>query len=669
MANFRHDPHNAPMTFQSAFKHLLLAATAFALVGCSDQVSPTGVLPIAVAAATDSMGPNLATGPDGAVVLSWIEPDGDGHALRYSVLRNSAWGPPRTVSRGDNWFVNWADFPSVVPLSDSLWGAHWLASQPEGGYAYDVNVALSSDGGATWSEPFLPHFDGTPTEHGFVTLFPDSNGVGLVWLDGRKMVNDFDENDVRASGMTLRAATFGLDRTPIRSSLVDDLTCDCCQTDIALTDDGPVAVYRDRTTAEIRDIYVSRREFGEWQPGVAVASDNWDIPACPVNGPVIRANGQTVVVTWFTAANDDPQVKVAWSRDSGRTFSAPIIVASEAARGHVGAELLPDGDLVVSWQRSIGNGGAELVLSRVARSGGISAPYVLAESADLFAFSVPQLARSGDQLIVAWTNSVDDVYSVASASVPVSVLGGVVSQVKQAQAEPIASAFEAHGIEGTLVVASLDGETVHVHNQTRASVQFSPASTFKIPNTLIALDGAVVTSKGSPFVWDGTERGVAAWNQDQTLESAFKVSCVWCYQEIARKVGAESYIRALKELEYGNQDIGEQVDAFWLNGDLKISAVEQIGFLRNMYRYRVSYSREQVDLVKEIMRDDQTDDYTLYGKTGWTGSELAVGWYVGFAESGNDTWLFAMNMRMENAAQAPLRKELTVKALRALNIL
>jgi hypothetical protein len=375
-----------------------------------------------VPASTGSIGPNLATGPDGTVVLSWIEPEDAGHALRFSVLGAAGWEPSRIAARGDSWFVNWADFPSVVPLSASLWAAHWLDSQPEGGYAYDVKVAMSSDRGDSWSEPFLPHLDGTATEHGFVTLFPDSNSLGLVWLDGRKMVNEYDENDVGASGMTLRAATFGEDQVPIRASLVDDLTCDCCQTDVALTPDGPIVVYRDRTTDEVRDIYVSRREFGEWQPGTPVAVDNWEIAACPVNGPIIRANGDNVVVAWFTAASGMPMVKAAWSDDGGKTFADPVTISSDVPLGHVGAVLLPNGDLVVGWHRKIGEGRAELLLRRVSAAGEASGAYAMKEAATVFAFSVPQLAVTDDGIVVVWTTSVDNVYGVQSAVVPLSVL-------------------------------------------------------------------------------------------------------------------------------------------------------------------------------------------------------------------------------------------------------
>jgi len=377
---------------------------------------------MAIPAAAGSMAPNLARGPHGGLVLSWVEPDGAGHVLRFSVLGIAGWAAPRTIARGNSWFVNWADFPSVVPLSGDLWAAHWLQSQPDGGYAYDVKITMSNDNGETWSEAFLPHFDGTPTEHGFVTLFPDGNGLGLVWLDGRKMINDFDANDVGASGMTLRAATFGIDQAPTTSALVDDLTCDCCQTDLALTDDGPVVVYRNRTEEEVRDIYVSRREAGKWQDGVAVASDNWEMPACPVNGPIIRANGSNVAVAWFTAADDRPRVQAAWSRDAARTFSEPLQVSTERPLGHVGAVLLANGDLVVSWQQGTGGGKAALMLRRVSSAGEMSAPYRLQEAVDIFSFSVPQLALAGNEVVVVWTTSVNNVYGVHGAVLPLDVL-------------------------------------------------------------------------------------------------------------------------------------------------------------------------------------------------------------------------------------------------------
>lgn len=233
----------------------------------------------------------------------------------------------------------------------------------------------------------------------------------------------------------------------------------------------------------------------------------------------------------------------------------------------------------------------------------------------------------------------------------------------------VAAVFEADGVLGTIVVAAAASDQVYVHNRERSTTRFSPASTFKIPNTLIALDAKVVASAESTFTWDGHERDVPAWNRDQTLQSALQVSCVWCYQEIARAVGFDRYTDALAAMDYGNQRLGRHIDQFWLNGDLQISAVEQIEFLKKMLDYSLSFQRRHVDILKSIMLVERTADYTLYAKTGWTGAELHVGWYVGYIVTGEGTWLFAMNMRMDTAQQAALRKELTMQSLRALEII
>jgi len=410
---------SAPLCF--VLPGLLLIAACGGPQPTTSDASGT-ITALQVPSAEGSIGPNLIKGQDGTIVLSWMEPDGEGKSLRHSTYTDGAWSDPRTVISGDNWFANWADFPSVVPVSDTLWAAHWLVSREAGGYAYDVHTAVSSDGGDSWSDSKSPHSDGTDTEHGFVTLFADAGAVGMIWLDGRQMVNEYDENDVGASGMTLRFANVDKDMSVSNDALVDNLVCDCCQTDVALTAEGPVAVYRDRTVDEVRDIYVSRRVDGEWQPGYAVSADNWEIAACPVNGPIIQADGQHVAVVWFTGVNEEPRVKAAWSDDAGRTFSDPIEIDANHPVGRVGAALLPNGDIAVSWLRSTGLGGSELRLRRVTRNGDLGEDYLLEEAKDVFSFSVPQITRDGDNLIVAWTNEVEGVYSVASAVVPAAML-------------------------------------------------------------------------------------------------------------------------------------------------------------------------------------------------------------------------------------------------------
>ncbi len=396
------------------------------IAGCGGEsgpdADPHAVRVLDTPASVASMSPNLATGAEGTVVLSWIERGEIFDYLKYSVFDGQGWAEVRTVTRGDNWFANWADFPSVVPISETLWAAHWLVRRAAGGYAYDVYAAFSDDAGQSWSEPFTPHTDMTDTEHGFVSMYPSGDGIGMVWLDGRKFVHEYDENDVAASGMTLRAAVFSPDRTPREEVLVDDLICDCCQTDVALTSRGPVAVYRDRTAEEIRDIYLARHVDGAWQAGVPVGNDGWNIPGCPVNGPVIQAKDSLVSVAWFSASNNEPKVRVAWSHDAGQTMSAPVPVADGGLLGHVGAAMLPSGDMVVSWLQSAPGGKAELHLRRVSQSGDAGPVRVVAEAVGVAAFSVPQLLLTGNQLLLAWTDTSGEESRVRTARLPVHIL-------------------------------------------------------------------------------------------------------------------------------------------------------------------------------------------------------------------------------------------------------
>ncbi len=364
--------------------------------------------PALVPALPGSLAPNLAMGGDGTLVLSWLEPDGVGHRLRYARWAGAGWGDPHTVARGDNWFVNWADFPSVVPIDKQFWVAHWLVRRPAGGYAYDVVVALSEDGGDHFGAPFRPYADDSDTEHGFVSLFPDGDGAGLVWLDGRHMHED-------GRGMTLRAARLTTGGGIEDQAELDSLTCDCCQNTTAVSDDGPVAVYRNRTPAEIRDIYIARRIDGEWHEGQPVADDGWTIGGCPVNGPAVAARDHEVVVAWFTAADDAPRVRLARSADSTAPFGDPVDVAAGTALGRVGLVLLDDGAAVVSLLQAAGEGTAELQLVRVSQSGEPGAPLVVARG--LPAFSVPQLAVAGDELLLAWTSRQDGTSRVASARI------------------------------------------------------------------------------------------------------------------------------------------------------------------------------------------------------------------------------------------------------------
>ena len=350
--------------------------------------------------------PHLAVAADDTVVVSWLQPVGDRrHELRYAVLQGSAWTVARSVVAGDDWFVNWADFPSVVPGPNQLLAAHWLQQRPGHAYSYDVRLAVSADAGQTWTEPMSPHDDGTPTEHGFATLLPVGPAVLAIWLDGRRTQGGAGHDQHAGGAMTLRSLT--IDRGGLGSGTgaeIDARVCDCCQTDAALTDEGPIVVYRDRSAAEIRDIGAVRLTAAGWTEPRLVHTDGWHMTGCPVNGPAIDARGRDVAVAWFTAP-DRPRVRLAFSSDSGRTFSPPVEVAAGAVAGRIDVVLLDDRRAIVSWLADA-PGGAEFVAQPFANDGTVAgSPILVARSSIERASGFPQMVRSGDRLVFAWTQA------------------------------------------------------------------------------------------------------------------------------------------------------------------------------------------------------------------------------------------------------------------------
>jgi beta-lactamase class D len=234
----------------------------------------------------------------------------------------------------------------------------------------------------------------------------------------------------------------------------------------------------------------------------------------------------------------------------------------------------------------------------------------------------------------------------------------------QAFAEDAALArpFSTRGLEGTIVISSLNGEKTFIHNDGRANKRFSPASTFKVLNTLIALEEKAVRGKTELLKWDGTPKEFPDWNRDHTLESAFKVSCVWCYQELARRVGAKKYTEYLKKSNYGELSVPFDETNFWLDGSLVISAVEQTAFLKNVYLHTLPFSRASYETLRDIMLIEQTPAYTIRAKTGWSRLRPETAWYVGYVETQDDTWVFAINYAVRNSKDLAARQQLMREA-------
>lgn len=366
-------------------------------------------LPLTAAAAQ----PDLVSDAKGGLLLSWVEPQGEGHALKFASFTDNHWSAPQTIAAGDDWFVNWADTPHIAITPDGALWAHWLQKSAVATYAYDVMLVRSEDGGRRWSKPLRVNDDGKAVEHGFVSLWPATqDSLGIAWLDGRESgadaSTDHNQHDASASGaMTLRAATFDAQRQRRDEARLDAMTCDCCQTDVAMTARGPLLVYRDRTPEEIRDIAVTRQQHGTWTPTHLVHADRWTMPACPVNGPAVAALDNEVLAGWYTAAGNTPTLKLARSSDAGDTFAAPVVVDSgEVVQGRVDVALAGDAAWVL-WLREDASG-QSLQLARYAPD--LSRELQRIEVAKLQgrgrATGFPQLVLRGGTPHVVWTDIV-----------------------------------------------------------------------------------------------------------------------------------------------------------------------------------------------------------------------------------------------------------------------
>ena len=414
--------------------------------------------------------PDLTAVDGRKLLLAWTNSQpGRRHILQFSSydIASARWeAAPITIAVGSSMFVNWADTPHISATPDGALWAHWLQKNGDAPYAYDVWLSTSHDGGRNWSPPVSPHDDGTQTEHGFVSMWPQGPGtLGIAWLDGRNTAHSAQEGHggamdaavdeavhaaadattdaaaaasatsdataatatasaaAPASGdpaaMTLRAASFDGALRRSGDVEIDASVCDCCQTSAAVTARGPLLVYRGRAEGEVRDILATRLDGETWTTPKAVHADNWVMPACPVNGPAVAADGETAVVAWYTAADGDvPEVRVAYSSDAGDSFAAPVTLdRGEAVHGRVDIAL-GDGQAWVLWLRE-DDQGQSLWLSR--RSPDLATEF---ERIDIGRINgrgrgtgFPQLAVAGGIAHVVWTDVEDGVPGLRGARI------------------------------------------------------------------------------------------------------------------------------------------------------------------------------------------------------------------------------------------------------------
>lgn len=229
--------------------------------------------------------------------------------------------------------------------------------------------------------------------------------------------------------------------------------------------------------------------------------------------------------------------------------------------------------------------------------------------------------------------------------------------------------------EGCFILYDLKRDRYIRYNSQHCQKRFIPASTFKIFNSLVALETNAIADENTVIAWNGvSNQSFPAWNQDQTMRTAFTRSVVWFYQDLARRIGKERMTKYIQAASYGNQDIEDKIDTFWLKGKLRISPEEQIKFLVRLYKEDLPFSPAVMQTVKDVMVIERQDNYTLRGKTGWgqdVDSMKNIGWYVGYLERDNNVYFYALNMinQETNFPMIPTRKKILFDTFKDLQLI
>lgn len=400
-----------------------LAFVCLVFVSCDQALQqPVYQFSIDNPAETGSRFPNFYQDESGTVYMSWLTSiEEEIYALRYSKYGDQGWEYPETVLVDTDFFVNWADFPSVVGIDGEAFAAHRLRKKEGGPYSYDVELILKNSETGRWDQAVVPHRDETATEHGFVSLETGMNSsLFAVWLDGRETADrGNDEYDDISKAMTIRSAEITRDGNITRSQVIDSAVCDCCQTDITAVENGYLVVYRDRSENEIRDIKIARysTETGEWSEPATVYDDGWQIQACPVNGPRIVSNGTDVTVAWYTQADGYPAIYLAKSDDGGETFQEPVLIADENLNtvGRVDLLMTDDGRVFVSWlQADSGNG--YVIITEIEPDGTVGNLVHAGTTSSSRSSGFPRIVQQNESILVAWTQT-EPFYRVRTARV------------------------------------------------------------------------------------------------------------------------------------------------------------------------------------------------------------------------------------------------------------
>jgi len=386
------------------------AAVPFSLGGCNSKSDPritaTNWKELATPALIGSITPRVTAAKDGDAILTWLEPNQDATAaFRFSLWRNGAWSPPAIIATGFLFSRDRAAAPGVVALSDRNLIAYWsqrpLDKKPSGN-EIALYVATSTDSGEHWSTPALVNRASAQTgeDNGYVSATAvNDTEAALIWLDGRNWEKD---KRVQLMSRTVRA-----DGAMSEVSLLDPDTCTCCSTAIIRTSSGLLAAYRGHTRENIRDISLIQNVTGAWSKPRIVHPDRWHIEACPVNGPHLDADGKRTALIWFTAPQDQPAVKAAFSEDGGATFAPPLRLDTLNALGRAQILLLPPQSAFAFWLEN-SSGTARLVARRIRDNRLLDEPFELSRGGNI---GYPHAARTTEGVFLTWAGKDKDAVS------------------------------------------------------------------------------------------------------------------------------------------------------------------------------------------------------------------------------------------------------------------
>jgi hypothetical protein len=379
-------------------KKSILIFSLLGILSCTSKEIP--IEEISFSHNNSNAQPSLVSN-NGSLSLTWISSDEDMNAeLNFRQFKDGDWLNPVTLAVGSDWFVNWADFPTHAISGDQVITSY-LKKSAGGSYTYDVFLSLHNLSGEKVKEDFILNTDGFKAEHGFVSIVAKNDeGFLITWLDGRNTVEK--DTDGNHKPMTIRFAEITNNGEIINEDELDASVCDCCQTSITNTDNGPLVVYRDRSEKEIRDIYVTRNIDDKWEAPTAVHNDGWVIYGCPVNGPKVVSNSNNIAVSWFTVYDGKPRVNLSFSESYGSSFNSPIQINDDNAIGRVDVVFINDKEVLVSYMEE-DDFDTYLRLKKVSTNGQVSKPITIAKIDSGRNTGVPQLEILNDEIFVVWT--------------------------------------------------------------------------------------------------------------------------------------------------------------------------------------------------------------------------------------------------------------------------